>query len=721
MEFKEKVFRAVSSSRYNGIKVDMVINMLAKQLKAPTQSIVDALDDLCTEGRVDIAEDDTIALSLQTGTFKGNKNGGTYIETIDGKKIKVDSLDRYLLLLHGDKIRYTTFNNNGESEAVVNGLIGRANMSLIGQIVKLPLSDNPQDYSVGFIPQDRRYGKIIPLKQNARAYSLIDHKCTINLQYSDDKFTFEGVVDKDFGPAGDPIVENQVIAHSHGFKKEFPKLVQMESLLIPTEVLPHEYEGRLDLRHLPFVTIDPENCKDMDDAVCCEQTESGYTLYVAIADVSHYVKPGSEIDREAYKRGTSAYLGDGVYPMLPPVLSENICSLKPNEDRLALIYTIHLDHAGKLIDYSLDKGVINSKYKLSYPVAQKIHEEKEYEHIKKGDIKHNIDLLYEVTDKLKANRKENYPIDLDSHEPTFMFDETKTSVLKVMDTSDQTAKSVIEESMLIANHVAGQFAKKNGLGMLYRVHEIPSDERLAGYQMVLDDLGVDYIVANNNLTISDLADKISTHPLSKYLTSRLLRTFPKAHYASLDIGHFGLNMENYTHSTSPIRRYPDLLLHRAISDHFENPGFRRYSKDELDQMGGDLSLREKEADYASRESNSLLEALYATPLIGSVVEATVYDVLPDALVLTIKNDQNLDMIPVTLPYKDLGGNFICNMSHTKCRSSLDDGRAYMIGDKLKVKISNTSIDDRKILVVPSGKAHLRSQGQKDSSHLSFND
>ncbi|MBQ9791682.1 MAG: VacB/RNase II family 3'-5' exoribonuclease, partial [Clostridia bacterium] len=647
MELKERVFRALASKKYAGVNADEVILALTKYLKANRSQIIDALDDLCTEHRLDLLDDDTIEIKDYTGTYQGNKNGGKYILTLDGKKLDVEESKLYHLL-HGDKVKYSTYTVENKPCAVVNELVGRANASVIGQVAKVTNPSNPADYELVFIPHDRRFGTKLPLRQTARANSLVGHKCSISLHYSDDHTTFEGVIDKDFGPAGDPITENTVIAHAHKFKKEFNKLAMIESMCIPTEVKEEEILGRLDLRDKKFVTIDPENCKDMDDAVCCEKTENGYTLYVAIADVSHYVAQGSEIDKEAYIRGTSAYLGDGVYPMLPPVLSEGICSLNPNVDRLSLVYTINLDNDGNIIDYSIDKGVINSKYKLSYKTAQNIHEEKEYEHIKKSDIKHSIDLMYEVTEKLKAKRQENYPLDIDSHEPTFRFNETKTDVIRVEDTSDQTAKSVIEESMLLANFVSGDFTKKHNLPTLYRVHEEPDPLRIENYQMVLDDLGVNYIVSTDNTTLSDLSTKLQTHPLGKYLTSRLLRVFPKAHYSPNDIGHFGLNMEHYIHSTSPIRRYPDLVQHRVISDYLENPNHIRYSGDTLKDMGEYLSEREKEADHASRESADLLQTLWATKYLGQVVEGTVYDITSDGIVLTIKNEQNLDMITVTV-------------------------------------------------------------------------
>lgn len=702
MKLKERVFRALASKKYAGVNADEVILALTKYLKANRSQIIDALDDLCTEHRLDLLDDDTIEIKDYTGTYQGNKNGGKYILTLDGKKLDVEESKLYNLL-HGDKVKYSTYTVENKPCAVVNELVGRANASVIGQVAKVTNPSNPADYELVFIPHDRRFGTKLPLRQTARANSLVGHKCSINLHYSDDHTTFEGVIDKDFGPAGDPITENTVIAHAHKFKKEFNKLAMIESMCIPTEVKEEEILGRLDLRDKKFVTIDPENCKDMDDAVCCEKTENGYTLYVAIADVSHYVPQGGEIDKEAYIRGTSAYLGDGVYPMLPPVLSEGICSLNPNVDRLSLVYTINLDNDGNIIDYSIDKGVINSKYKLSYKTAQNIHEEKEYEHIKKSDIKHSIDLMYEVTEKLKAKRQENYPLDIDSHEPTFRFNETKTDVIKVEDTSDQTAKSVIEESMLLANFVSGDFTKKHNLPTLYRVHEEPDSLRIENYQMVLDDLGVNYIVSTDNTTLSDLSTKLQTHPLGKYLTSRLLRVFPKAHYSPNDIGHFGLNMEHYIHSTSPIRRYPDLVQHRVISDYLENPNHIRYSGDTLKDMGEYLSEREKEADHASRESANLLQTLWATKYLGQVVEGTVYDITSDGLVLTIKNEQNLDMITVTVPFKSMGARFVSNMTHTKCHASNEDGRAFSIGDKMKIKLKEANVEDKKIYADIAGK------------------
>lgn len=704
MEFKEKVFRAVSSRKFQGVDFREVVASLEKSMKTSRSLILNALDSLCGEGRLDLVEeDDTIAITTYTGTYQGRKNGGKFVQAIDGKRLDVDEV-KGLNLLHGDKVKYSLYYEDGRPHAIVNDLIGRANNSIVGQVLKDVSPTNPADYQLVFVPHDRRFGTSVPLRQTARANALVKHKCSANISYSPDHLTFECVVDRDFGPAGDPITENTVIAHNARFKEEFPRSVEIEAACLPTEVREKDRVGRVDFTHLDFVTIDPENCKDMDDAVCCVRTENGYTLHVAIADVSHYVEPGSEIEREAMERALTAYLGDRSYPMFPKALSEGICSINPGVDRLAMVATINLDSDGNILDYSIDKGVIHSRRKLTYIEAQNIHEEKEYEHIKKADVKENIDLMYEVTDLLRAKRKAKHPIDVENHEQYFRFNSLGTKVERIDDTSDQTSKSVIEESMLISNIVACDYANKNGLTIPYRIHEVPDPLRIEDLQAVLDDLGIDFVVSPDPVTIADLVTKLKDHPLGQTLTSRVLRALPKARYSTLNLGHFGLQEDNYTHFTAPIRRLPDFLVHRIISDHIMDPSIHRYTSEEKESLCEHSSERERTADAANRESNDLLQTYWAEgKVIGSIVEATVFDITKDSLILTIKNEQGLDMIRVAVPYKSLGGNVVCNKTHTECRTTNGDGRTFGLGDKMKVRLLEANIDDRRIYAEVVGK------------------
>ena len=429
----------------------------------------------------------------------------------------------------------------------------------------------------------------------------------------------------------------------------------------------------------------------MDDAVYIEKIGNNYRVYVAIADVSHYVKLGSEIDTEAYARGTSCYLGDGVYPMLPEELSNGICSLNEREDRCALCTVIDIDKKGNVLNYDIQKAVINSKHKLSYEDAQKIHENTDGKQFQYYDIKNEIDLMYEASDILVDMRKRRGCIVFDNREPSFQLDETKTKVIEVVDKHDITSKKIIESFMVLANEVVGDYFTQKNVDTLYRVHDKPFESRLEKMAEKLSSIGIYFDGELNAHTLQELLNKAEKTPCKDYANSVILRSMAKAKYQPKNIGHYGLASEKYIHFTSPIRRYPDLIAHRMISDMLQNK--KPYlSYDELVKAGNHLTSQEKLAEDAEIQSDKLLCAIWAEEHINEVFDGYIYSI--DHSGITVR----VGLVNITVPTVELIDSrygYMVNNLKTSL-TNIKTGFTYGIGEKLKIKISNADRNNRTI-------------------------
>ena len=676
MELKEKVYERLVVDGLFDLGTQSTIVKLARALSVTPGKIYSALEQLDYEKRISMTKEKLANTSpLLQARFKATNKKYGFV-AIPGHDREIFVADKRTAF-NNDIVEVGFLHHGDKTEAFISRIIERKNVYVTGQVVK------GENNHLIFVPDDRTLTNKIFIPQDEVSRGALNKKCAFKMNFVDEKDGMMfGNIDKVFGKAGDPIVENVAIAYEFGFSKEFPQEVEAEVKKIPQVVTPNEIKGRLDLRDKKFVTIDPATCKDMDDAVYIEKVKGGYKIYVAIADVAHYVKPGSAIDKEGYRRGTSCYLGDGVYPMLPEELSNGICSLNEKVDRLALTTITTINDSGEIVDYSIQKAVINSKHKLSYEVAEKIHTCEEGCDKQYADVKKEIDLMYAASDILVKARERRGAITLSTKEPTFKLDETKTKVEEVVDKSGITSKAIIESFMVLSNETIGKFFEENHLETLFRVHEKPNERRIIQAIPVLKGLNIEFDGNTSCYGLQKLLKSIEGERCEDFVNGLILRSLSKAKYQPENVGHYGLGSKAYIHFTSPIRRYPDTLTHRIIGEYLER-GMSRIGKKELVTMGEHLTTQERQAEAAERQSDKFLETMWAEQHLGENIRAYVHSV--ELSGINVKYGLVNLFIPVT-ELKD-GVKFEYRLNNSKTALvNRQTGNQYKIGDDVDIKI-----------------------------------
>lgn len=540
------------------------------------------------------------------------------------------------------------------------------NAWLIGKILKKndeyifePRGDNLPTVEVGDTKNNRlKNGSLVLLK--------IDPK------------TKKSSVEKVLGISGEINSERKAILYEHHIPEKFPKNVAIEADKINKSV-PENHDGkRKDLRNKLIFTIDGDDAKDFDDAVCVEVVKSGYKLYVSIADVSYYVKDKAGLDKEAKKRANSVYLPGKVYPMLPEVLSNNLCSLVPNEDRLTKTAEIDFSDEGILQSYTVYNSVINSKARLTYTWVSEILSKrgpvsKEHKDVVNGlrDMK----MLYE---KLKKKRLDDGELEFDFPEPELIRDKNGT-VINIQKSKRNIAHGMIEEFMIAANNVVADYLSKSKAGSIYRIHEEPDNASVYELKDALNEIGYK-LELNSKIQPSDIQKVIfkARGQMNQNAVNMLvLRSLKKAEYSTREIGHFGLALDKYTHFTSPIRRYPDLIVHRLI-DNVLDGNVNKIEINELNKICEHCSKVERVSDSVERESIDLERANFMTSHVGSEHQGTVISVLPFGMFVEIDTYFVEGFIP---------------------RAEMRMGRKrrwFKIGEKLKVKVTEADVEKRRI-------------------------
>ncbi|MGD8111480.1 ribonuclease R [Vibrio sp. TRT 17S01] len=518
-----------------------------------------------------------------------------------------------------------------------------------------------------------------------------------------------------------PGMETQIAIRTHQIPHEWPEEVEQQISGLGEEVPEEAKVGRVDLRALPLVTIDGEDARDFDDAVYCEAKKSGgWRLWVAIADVSYYVRPDSALDKEAINRGNSVYFPSQVVPMLPEVLSNGLCSLNPQVDRLCMVCEMTISDSGKLSGYKHYEAVMNSHARLTYNKVNAILEGDAELRDRYEPLIPHLEELHNMYKVLKHARDHRGAIEFETVETKFIFNaERKIDRIEPVIRND--AHKIIEECMILANIASASLVEKAKEPALYRIHESPGEERLMGFRDFLGELGLDLKggLEPSPTDYADLVKQIAERQDKELIQTMLLRSMKQAVYNADNCGHFGLALKRYAHFTSPIRRYPDLLLHRAIKyliakeegrnqDRWTPTGGYHYSFDDMDFYGEQCSMTERRADDATREVADWLKCEYMQDHVGEVLDGVIANVTSfgffvrlselhiDGLVhiSTLANDYyQFDPIGQRL----IGESF---------------GAIYRLGDAVKVKVLSVNLNDKQIdfeLVETSRK--LRGKGK----------
>ncbi|MCW9005242.1 MAG: ribonuclease R, partial [Gammaproteobacteria bacterium] len=511
-------------------------------------------------------------------------------------------------LLHGDRavVQISGMDRRGRREGAVIDVIERANNRIVGRIflesgIAYVVPDNKrltQDIS---IPMDQLGGAT----DGQIVIAEITQQPTMRHQAI-------GKVTDIIGDHMAPGMEIDIAIHAHNIPFLWPDEVKEQIRGLKDEVSEKDKEGRVDIRDLPLVTIDGEDARDFDDAVYCEPTSSGWKLYVAIADVSHYVERASALDEEAYNRSTSVYFPERVIPMLPEILSNGLCSINPKVDRLCMVCEMLFDADGKMTRSKFFEGLMKSHERLTYTeVSAMLEDGDEKLRNKYAHVVPHLEDLHDLYQVLSKQRKKRGAIDFETTETRIIFSEDRR-IERIVPTVRNEAHKLIEECMISANVAAAKFLERNKIPGLYRVHEGPKEDKIDNVNDFVKELGIKFGKGKGKKTAQDYAkliEAVKNRPDFHLIQTILLRSLSQAVYSPENEGHFGLSLESYAHFTSPIRRYPDLLVHRAIRHIVQKNKAKTffYRHSDMVTLGEHCSANERRADEATRDAMSALK------------------------------------------------------------------------------------------------------------------
>lgn len=501
----------------------------------------------------------------------------------------------------------------------------------------------------------------------------------------------KGDITEILGNEHDPNIEIEIIIREHGLKQTFPGDVIDEVRRVAVPPTAEDLVGREDIRNDLIVTIDGENAKDFDDAVFAKKTGKGYMLRVAIADVSHYVRPFNKIFQEAEERGTSVYLVDRVIPMLPQELSNEICSLKPNEDRLCLVVDIFFNNNVDIKDYKIFPAVMNSNARLTYEAVDEFFDSGKSNFDK--EVEDMLRVLKELSQKLEKSRLDRGSLEFESAEPYIkMEDGVPTDIVLVTETA---SRKLIEESMISANEVIAGYLKEQADSGVYRIHQEPDFEVLRQLSAILETLGhKDMPEAPTSRDLQKVIEFAKERPEKLLINTLLLRSMQQARYSTNAIGHFGLASENYTHFTSPIRRFPDLIVHTLVKHliGFQDLGEGLYHLYmHLAAICEQSSITERAAVDAERESTDVKVCEYMSDKVGEIFPGIISGMLAYGMFVELENTAE-GLIHIS----DLTDDYYQHDPKKLTMFGVKSGKTFKLGQQLKVKLKKVRIGERKL-------------------------
>jgi ribonuclease R len=491
-------------------------------------------------------------------------------------------------------------------------------------------------------------------------------------------------------------MEIEIALRKHALPHVFPRAADQLCARLPDAVTEDDRRGRTDLTRLPLVTIDGESAKDFDDAVYCEQSSGGFRLLVAIADVSHYVKHGDALDLEAHARGNSVYFPRRVIPMLPEKLSNGLCSLNPNVPRLAIVCDMQIGSDGAIRSYRFYPAVFRSHARLTYTeVGAMLDNDRSTAARRHHALLPHIQHLHRLYRLLAKARERRGAIDFETIETELIFDE-HGKIARIVPVRRNDAHRVIEECMLAANVCASDFLRENDHPMLYRIHEGPTPEKLAALREFLKGFGLQLSGGDDPHArdYAKLLTRVRDRPDAQLLQTVMLRSLQQAVYSPDNVGHFGLAYESYTHFTSPIRRYPDLLVHRAIKHALtgRRPDQYAYSPHTMASLSLQCSERSRRADEAQREVDERYRAAWMEQHVGGEFDGTISGVTSFGLFVELDESKVNGLVHVTqLPHDYYQFDPVRKMLSGERR-----GREFRLGDRVRIVVLKASLEERKI-------------------------
>ena len=589
-------------------------------------------------------------------------------------------------VLHGDVVlgRISGIDRRGRNEANIVEVLERANKKVVGRLFI--------EHDVAFvIAENKRISQDILLVPESLKGAKPGQVVVVEIIEQPSKNAEPiGRVLEILGNYADPGMEIEIALRKHDLPYEWPRDVENAAKHLPDKVEAKDLKGRKDLRKLPFVTIDGETARDFDDAVYGERVGKNFKLWVAIADVSHYVRPDDPINHEAYNRGNSVYFPRRVIPMLPEELSNEMCSLKPEVDRLVMVCEMDVTAGGIVKDYEFYPGVIHSHARLTYTRVAAVLEGKPAEPPVARELAPHIETLYAIFKALFSQRQKRGAIDFESVETQMIFD-GQGKIERIVRVQRNDAHKLIEECMLAANVSASDFLEKNKQPTLYRVHEGPTPEKLESLRAMLKDFaltlgGGDKPHAKD---YAELLKHIKDKPYAGMLQTVMLRSLHQAVYTPENVGHFGLAYDAYAHFTSPIRRYPDLLVHRGIKAVVKG---QKYQAGDLDAIGNHCSETERRADDATRDVEAWLKSYYMQDHVGEEFDGTISGVTNFGLFVTLDELYVDGLVHIS----DLGQDYFQFDAAKHVLRGERTGVKYQLASRVRVKVVRVNLEQAKI-------------------------
>ncbi|MFY9499590.1 MAG: ribonuclease R [Tepidanaerobacteraceae bacterium] len=633
-------------------------------------------------------------MNLIVGKLEGHPGGYAFLlpddPEIDDIYISREDMNG---AMHGDRVLVRpkiAAKANSKAEGEVIRILQRALKTVVGTVERgkhfsFVVPDDKRIFYDLYVPKDKTIG--------AKNGQKVVAKIT---EWPEKRRNPSGEIVEILGYPDEPGVDVLSIIKKYELPLDFPEKVKRQVQQIPDEVLREDLVGREDFRHLKTITIDNEDAKDLDDAVSIEKTSDGYRLGVHIADVSYYVEEKSPLDVEALKRGCSVYLVDRVIPMLPPKLSNGICSLNPRADRLTMSVIIDFDSEANIKSYKITPGVIKTCERMTYTQVNKILEEEDKETIERFDyLVEDLHWMKELAEKLSHKRFARGSLDFELDEAKVILDENGHPV-DVVKEERRISSSIIEEFMIVANEVVAEHIFWLKIPLVYRIHENPDEEKINSLKEFLYNFGYT-LKGTQNLkpkSLQQILEQVKGKPEQRLINTMLLRSLRQARYSGVNFGHFGLASLYYTHFTAPIRRYPDLIVHRILRKQLQNDIDQKQEKKLVkivERVAKLSSERERVAEEAERESVDLKIAEYMASRIGETYEAIVSGVTSFGIFVELDNT-----IEGLVHVSHMEDDYYHFNEKTMALIGERTGKTFRIGDVVQVKVYNVNIAERHI-------------------------
>ncbi|MCT8785882.1 ribonuclease R [Glaesserella parasuis] len=636
-------------------------------------------------------------MDLIKGTVIGHRDGYGFLQ-VEGDDDWFIPNSQMIRVMHGDFVlaQPNGIDRRGRKEVRIVRVLEARKKQIVGRF----FTESGINYVV---PDDSRINQDILIPEEHRLGARMGQVVVVELQPRKADFKRPvGVITEILGDNLAPGMEIEIALRNHDIPHVWPEGVEKQVRQFNEEVPEEAKIGRVDLRDLPLVTIDGESARDFDDAVFCQKESNGWRLWVAIADVSYYVRPKTALDLEAQQRGNSVYFPNRVIPMLPEVLSNGLCSLNPQVDRLCLVAEMAVSESGKLLGYKFYEAVMNSHARLTYTKVWNILEGDEALRERYFYLVPHLEELHAMYKVLLNTRHQRGAIEFETVENQFIFN-PQGRIERIEPVIRNDAHKIIEECMILANIASARFVEEANEPALFRIHAQPSEEKLTSFRTFLKECG---LFLNGGLRptpkdYAELLEQVKERPDAELIQTMLLRSLKQAVYSPDNEGHFGLALTEYAHFTSPIRRYPDLLLHRAIKyliekgkgnkRHYTDGGGYHYQLDDMDIFGEKCSATERRADEATREVADWLKCEYMQDHIGEVFDGVISSVTGFGLFVKL-NELLIDGL-VHISTLDNG---YYHFDSDRQRLVGENGVMYRLGDPVRVKVIGVNLDDKKI-------------------------